>query len=177
MQEEWRPVVGHEGQYEVSDLGNVRSVDRVRGFPAHTTRAGVYRSAGTRALKGKALKPGPMASGHLSVAIGKGNARLVHQPVMEAFGGPCPEGQEVLHRNGVSGDNRRDNLRYGTRAENLRDDVHHGKRLVTVEQIRHLRRVYATLPRGEKKVLAKKLGISASHAGNIAIGRDYKEVV
>ncbi|MGH7743203.1 MAG: NUMOD4 domain-containing protein [Candidatus Dormibacteria bacterium] len=27
--ERWRPVVGYVGLYEVSDLGNVRSVDRV----------------------------------------------------------------------------------------------------------------------------------------------------
>lgn len=30
--EEWRPVVGYEGFYEVSDWGNVRSVDRVVEF-------------------------------------------------------------------------------------------------------------------------------------------------
>lgn len=28
--EEWRPVVGFEGDYEVSSEGNVRSVDRIR---------------------------------------------------------------------------------------------------------------------------------------------------
>lgn len=27
--EEWRPVVGYEGAYEVSDHGNVRSLDRI----------------------------------------------------------------------------------------------------------------------------------------------------
>lgn len=26
--EEWKPVVGYEGEYEVSDWGRVRSVDR-----------------------------------------------------------------------------------------------------------------------------------------------------
>ena len=30
--EEWRPVVGWEGLYEVSDLGRVRSLDRVQEF-------------------------------------------------------------------------------------------------------------------------------------------------
>lgn len=28
MREEWRPVVGYEGYYEVSNLGGVRSLDR-----------------------------------------------------------------------------------------------------------------------------------------------------
>ena len=27
--EEWRPVVGYEGQYEVSNMGRVRSLDRM----------------------------------------------------------------------------------------------------------------------------------------------------
>ena len=30
MSEEWRPVVGYEGLYEVSSYGRVRSVDRNR---------------------------------------------------------------------------------------------------------------------------------------------------
>lgn len=29
MRELWRPVVGYEGLYEVSDMGNVRSLDRI----------------------------------------------------------------------------------------------------------------------------------------------------
>ena len=29
MEESWKPVVGYEGLYEVSDLGRVRSLDRV----------------------------------------------------------------------------------------------------------------------------------------------------
>lgn len=29
MEEEWKPVVGYEGLYEVSNLGNVRSVERI----------------------------------------------------------------------------------------------------------------------------------------------------
>jgi NUMOD4 motif len=29
MQENWLPIVGYEGLYEVSDLGRVRSLDRI----------------------------------------------------------------------------------------------------------------------------------------------------
>ena len=34
MEESWKPVVGYEGLYEVSDLGRVRSLDRVRKWKA-----------------------------------------------------------------------------------------------------------------------------------------------
>jgi hypothetical protein len=69
-----------------------------------------------------------MKSGHLSVAIGKGNSRQVHQLVLEAFVGPCPEGYEVLHLNHEPSDNRLVNLKYGTRSENVRMDYAVGAR-------------------------------------------------
>lgn len=120
----WKDIPGHEGRYQVSDLGNVRSVD-------HRVRL-VTRQAGetTRRVPGKLLRPGPSRSGHLSVAIGKGNSRMVHQLVMLAFVGPCPARHEVLHLNHNPADNRLVNLRYGTRSENLRMDYEAGTRVV-----------------------------------------------
>ena len=50
--EEWRPVVGWEGLYEVSSLGRVRSLDRIE----------VVRRLGSlvqRPRRGKVLKAGP----------------------------------------------------------------------------------------------------------------------
>ena len=115
--------MGAEGRYEVSDLGRVRSVDRIQACPAYVTKSGQYRSANARRFKSKMLRPGPqLKSGHLSVAIGKGNSRMVHQLVMEAFVGPCPEGREVLHGDHSPANNRLTNLRYGTRSENIKMD-------------------------------------------------------
>ena len=50
----------------------------------------------------------------------------IHQIVLEAFCGPCPDGMEVLHGNGIRTDNRLSNLRYGTRSENNADSIRHG---------------------------------------------------
>lgn len=36
--EEWKPVVGYEGFYEVSDWGNVRSVDRYINMFCHFSK-------------------------------------------------------------------------------------------------------------------------------------------
>lgn len=122
--ENWKPVVGHEGAYEVSDLGRVRSLERRVRL--------VTRQAGetTRRVPERVLRPGATQSGHLSVAIGKNNSRAVHQIVMQAFVGPCPDGCEVLHLNHDPADNRLANLRYGTRSENLKMDYEAGTRKV-----------------------------------------------
>lgn len=124
LSEIWLPVPGFEGRYEVSDLGRVRSLD-------HRVRLVVRGIETQRRVSGRILRPGPTRSGHVSVAIGKGNSRLVHQLVLEAFEGPCPAGLEVLHRNHVPSDNRLANLTYGTRSENIKMDYRDGRRAVS----------------------------------------------
>lgn len=127
--ERWLPVVGYEGKYEVSDMGRVRSVSR---YVHKLTR---NKKESRRWLKGQILRPGRTNTGHLSVALGKGNSRQVHQLVLEAFVGkrPVVTGTlvDVLHLNGVPYDNRLENLRYGTRSENLKQDYATGVRKLT----------------------------------------------
>lgn len=118
MPEMWKPVVGYEGLYEVSDLGNVRSVDRTV----------IYKTGQPRHYKGQTLKLKP-AHGYWRVELnrnGKPACFQVHRLVLAAFVGPLPEGKEVCHNNGNPGDNRLENLRYGTRSENQLDRVKHG---------------------------------------------------
>lgn len=118
--ENWRAIAGHPG-YEVSDLGRVRSLDRFVKHAATPERAGYV---GRR--KGRILRPGRKPSGHLSVAIGKGNSQDVHVLVATAFLGPCPAGMEVLHLDHDPAHNMTGNLRYGTRSENLKMDYARG---------------------------------------------------
>ena len=106
MDEIWKPVLGYEGQYEVSDKGRIKS----------------YR----RHKEGQILRPGCMPQGHLSVALGRKNSQCVHKLVLNAFVGVAPDGYECLHANGNPADNRLENLRWGTRSENIRDAVRHG---------------------------------------------------
>lgn len=113
--EQWRPVVGYEGHYEVSDEGRVRSLARIdpRG---HRVRA-----------KGIGRRPHPR--GYLQVTLTKhGVCRThkVHRLVLEGFVGPCPEGMESCHGNGVRSDNRAMNLRWGTPQDNADDRMSHG---------------------------------------------------
>lgn len=113
--ERWLPAVGYDG-YEVSDLGRVRSLDRVLPCAGRMRRH-----------HGKVLTPSVMPKGgHLQVGVGSNNRRYVHHLVMEAFVGPRPIGLEVRHRNGVPSDNRLSNLVYGTHIENAQDMLLHG---------------------------------------------------
>ena len=86
--EHWLPVADYEGLYEVSDLGQVRSLPR-------------------RTTSGRVLKPQPVSeSRHLEASLsrnGKVSRQLVHRLVLAAFVGPCPEGEEVRHLDGNPG--------------------------------------------------------------------------
>lgn len=116
---EWRPVVGFEGRYEVSDDGQVRSLcwERVR-----------------------ILKPGLSSNKYFTVTIGRGNTRTVHSLVAEAFLGPRPEGMEVLHIDGSRDNNHVSNLRYGTRSQNIQDAVALGT-WMTPKRIEHCKKL------------------------------------
>lgn len=114
-QEQWRPVVGYEGYYEVSDLGRVRSIDRV----VQSVDGRSMRYSGV-VLAGKASK-----SGRVQVALARPGHRtwtpLVHRLVLDAFVGPCPDGHECCHYDDNPQNNRLENLRWDTKVANARD--------------------------------------------------------
>ncbi len=118
MQEEWRPVVGYEGYYEVSSLGRVRGVDRKDARGAF--RPGIIRK--TRIDK---------RTGYEYVYLRKDGAEkncTVHRLVAQAFI-PIPDGEvEVNHINENRTDNRAENLEWVTRAQNS-NHGHHNERL------------------------------------------------
>lgn len=131
MTERWLPVVGFEGLYEVSDLGRVRSLDRV-----------VVRRAKTgdhlKRLSGAvmALTPHPKDP-YWRVWLCRDGVRsghTVHALVASAFLGRCPAGQEVRHADHDPSNNTIDNLSYGTRMQN-RDDSRRADRLARGEKI------------------------------------------
>jgi hypothetical protein len=115
--EEWRAIVGYEGIYEVSNLGNVRSLDRVMTYP----------SGKTIRWRGKVLTPGKTGD-RLTVALGNGTAKsyYVHDLVLTAFKGIRPVGKEGCHGDGNGVWNDITNLRWDTRSENMFDRVRHG---------------------------------------------------
>jgi predicted XRE-type DNA-binding protein len=117
--ERWLPVVGYEGSYEVSDTGRVRSLDR------SWWQASRHGTLYEHFKKGRVLRPGPATAGHMTVVLGRGNTRLVHHLVLEAFVGPRPDGTEARHGDGNEKNNRLDNLQWDTRGNNSRDKKWH----------------------------------------------------
>lgn len=120
----WKPVRGHEGAYEVSDHGRVKSLGRT------VWRKVGKGSAPDRPLPvyhaGRVLRPGRSSNGYLTVHLG-GKSVPVQWLVAEAFIGPRPEGLLVLHGDGDRQNNRPQNLRYGTSLENAADKAAHGR--------------------------------------------------
>lgn len=167
--EQWRPVVGWEGLYEVSTLGRVRSVDRVVRFSDGRTRryAAQLRATHTDGF------------GYRKVTLkraGKSQRVLVHQAVAAAWIGPRPTGSEVCHNNGRRTDNRAANLRYGTRAENAADSIKHGThrraRKITDEEVAEIRRLRGHV---QCRVVAEMFNTSPAHVCNIQRGNRRKD--
>lgn len=117
--EQWLPVVGYEGIYEVSSYGRVKTVGRV-----------IIRSNGhPQTIPERIRRPYSMPSGHLSVNLaGPGGSRghLVHRLVAMAFIERVEGKPNVLHSDNDPTNNRVTNLRWGTQKENIEDSVESG---------------------------------------------------
>jgi hypothetical protein len=170
--ERWLPVVGYEGLYDVSDLGNVRSLPR-------QTVTGVHG--------GQVLKPWPGTRGYLYVTLsrnGKQSHRQVHRLVLEAFHGPCPEGQEGRHGPNGKLDNRASVLRWGTQSENygadrVRDGTsnrgeRNGQAKLTAEIVAECKRQY--IAGKTQQVIAREYGVSPGTISDVILGRRWKHV-
>ena len=78
---------------------------------------------------GKYLKFGKNIGGYLQIGLyknGKCYRRTIHRLVLETYVGPCPEGMEACHNNGIKTDNRLENLRWDIRKANHQDAIKHG---------------------------------------------------
>ena len=107
MSEEWRPVIGHEKEYKVSNQGRVRSLDRILG--------------NNRLYKGQILKPITTRKRCLLKVNIKNRNRAIGTLVAEAFIGECPAGMVVRHMDGDRHNDRLENLCYGTAEEQFED--------------------------------------------------------
>lgn len=117
MTEIWKDIVGYEGLYQVSNLGRLKRISRVR--------------SDGKLLKELIKKNTPRkGDGYLQISLGTRShtqkSRYLHQIVATAFI-PNPENKRfVNHKNGIKADNRVENLEWCTYQENMDHAVETG---------------------------------------------------
>ena len=165
--EEWRPVIGYEGIYEVSSLGRVRRV-----------------GASTGARVGLLLKPSNDGWGYPKVTLSHENRRRtykVHILVARAFLGPPPDGMEVNHRDFNRENPAVTNLEYVTSSANHDHAYAHGRSRrsgsertwakLNEESVRDIRQS------NERSVdLAQRYGVSKATICDVRKGRIWRHV-
>ena len=169
MIKEWKPVVGYEGLYEVSNMGRVKSLKRLR-------------------TKERIIAQFQNHRGYARVTLWKDNSQKkysVHRLVAEAFI-PNPNNlPEVNHIDGDKQNNHMDNLEWCTRSENIlhayrtgleksiKGAKHHRSKL-TQEQADYIRSVYKKRdPIYGGVALAMRFGVSLDTIMNIMRGVCY----
>jgi hypothetical protein len=109
----WADIRGYEGRYQVSTLGRVKSLARVRKGKSNCTVPVLERMMALRAKIEVYLRNGGLRDIN-------GKQKLVHRLVADAFIKPLEHGEQVDHINGVHGDNRVENLRVMKTIEHAR---------------------------------------------------------
>jgi predicted XRE-type DNA-binding protein len=167
--EVWIDIPGFEGLYKVSNLGNVKSLDRPD-------------SRGYR-IKGKLKKLTKSNNGYTHVSLhkeGKPITKLVHRVVAEAFM-DNPENKRVVnHLNGNKTDNRLINLEWATYGENVKHaydnnlipkgENHYSSKL-SDQEVKEIRRL-CSIDRVKQKDIAERYGVDPSHISDIV---NYKK--
>lgn len=109
----WKPVVGYEGLYEVSNMGRLKRISPARGTTV-----------------GHVFQPSPDKKGYLRTRItnayGNGKTVKIHRLVAEAFHANPYQHPEVNHIDTNKLNNRADNLEWCTGQQNMQHAAENG---------------------------------------------------
>ena len=167
----WKDIEGYEGLYQVSNLGRVKSLEKIRGVQFQ---------------KEKILIPQTIKGGYLRIGLsknGKSTKFLIHRLVAEAF---IPKHFTVNHKDGNKTNNSLDNLEWVSQKEN---NIHayqtglkpHGTQRkdakLNEQQIKEIRSNYIPNDRNySTRSLAQKYGVHPSIIQRVVNNKAYKNI-
>lgn len=180
--EQWKPVVGYEGLYEVSSLGRVKSLDRLCRSDKRSDQW----------MKGKLLKPriNKTRQNRCTVVLNK-EGKIVYayisRLVLIAFIGLPPDKHDAAHWDGNPMNNRLDNLRWATVIQNMQDKNRHGTAPIgtrnamaklTEKDVAHIKQTYKRNSYHDSNALklARQFGVSRGTVLLIAKNARWRHV-
>lgn len=157
--EEWRDIPKFLGFYQASSFGRIKSLTRIIESKSR------YGNKHFKTVRERILRPAFRKDGHLHVGLSRDcrvSYYFVHQLVLLAFVGPCPEGMQCRHfPDDDPANNRLDNIQWGTPKQNGQDKIIHGTsgkgRVVPL----HRRRQIAKTLTGKKMSAESRAKMSA----------------
>ena len=173
----WKDVIGYEGLYQVSNLGNVKSLERI-----------VYEKNGnSRIVKDRILRPSINRYGYHCVRLYKqssGKTFSIHRLVCLSFLGQNIEKQYVNHIDGNKANNDLKNLEWCTIKENnihcykaglkkaSKGDSHYRSK-ITEEQAKEIKYGYKGLTQNQ---IARLYGINRQSISKIRLGLNWSSI-
>jgi len=166
--ESWKPIIGYEEKYLISNIGRVKSLNRYDLIrPGNIKR---YRN-------GRFLKPLFARGGYVRVALlknGKAKYECIHRLVLNHFYGPPPSPRhQCNHRDGKKLNNSIENLEWVTCSEN---NLHAFKIGLKKGNPHHMKKI--RFSNGQRfdsiNSASRSLGISRQAISNVLNGRHNK---
>ncbi len=173
----WKDIIGYEELYQISNLGRVKSLNRV-----------IIKQSGKRhSVKTKLLSISINSVGYYCANLWKDN-KGYSQPIHILLGRHFIDNPNnypyVLHRDDIKTNIKLDNLYWGTNSDNVKDSINNGNRGIaenhcsaklTNEQVKEIR-ILLNDDKISQVEIALKFNVSKTIIQDIKQNKTYKDV-
>ena len=160
----WKGIPGYEHLYEISEGGEVRSLNYNKTGEIRVLKIGYSRDYAAIELAGKRF--------------------TIHRLVALTFIGPRPDGYQINHKDGNKLNNHVDNLEYCTPSENQKHSFvmglqcnkgeQHSRNKLTDEKVRAIRKMREM--EMSQRLIAGIFNVDQSAVSNILRGKSWSHV-